>query len=230
MKEIMDFGLVRQLARENGLDQVLDEPALAELRLLEAAKGEMICAKGERPERLYFLVQGKLKIYTTLPNGKSLLLRFSTPLALVGDLELVNGKEAMNTVESVSKSLLLGISYRALQNTYAENPKFLHFMLSQVTHKLYTFSNLSSLNMLYPVESRFASYLLSTMGQDESSSEEIQTSKLTELADMLGTSYRHLNRVVQDLCNRNIIRKVQRKLLICDLEQLRAIAGGNIYE
>ncbi|ETT49657.1 Crp/Fnr family transcriptional regulator [Paenibacillus sp. FSL H7-689] len=230
MKEIMDFGLVRQLARENGLDQVLDEPALAELRLLEAAKGEMICAKGERPERLYFLVQGKLKIYTTLPNGKSLLLRFSTPLALVGDLELVNGKEAMNTVESVSKSLLLGISYRALQNTYAENPKFLHFMLSQVTHKLHTFSNLSSLNMLYPVESRFASYLLSTMGQDESSSEEIQTSKLTELADMLGTSYRHLNRVVQDLCNRDIIRKVQRKLVICDLEQLRVIAGGNIYE
>ncbi|MET1172231.1 MULTISPECIES: Crp/Fnr family transcriptional regulator [Paenibacillus] len=230
MKEIMDFGLVRQLARENGLDQVLDEPALAELRLLEAAKGEMICTKGERPERLYFLVQGKLKIYTTLPNGKSLLLRFSTPLALVGDLELVNGKEAMNTVESVSKSLLLGISYRALQNTYAENPKFLHFMLSQVTHKLYTFSNLSSLNMLYPVESRFASYLLSTMGQDESSSEEIQTSKLTELADMLGTSYRHLNRVVQDLCNRDIIRKVQRKLVICDLEQLRVIAGGNIYE
>ncbi|MCP1423698.1 CRP-like cAMP-binding protein [Paenibacillus xylanexedens] len=230
MKEIMDFGLVRQLARENGLDQVLDEPALAELRLLEAAKGEMICTKGERPERLYFLVQGKLKIYTTLPNGKSLLLRFSTPLALVGDLELVNGKEAMNTVESVSKSLLLGISYRALQNTYAENPKFLHFMLSQVTHKLYTFSNLSSLNMLYPVESRFASYLLSTMGQDESSSEEIQTSKLTELADMLGTSYRHLNRVVQDLCNRDIIRKVQRKLVICDLEQLRVIAGGDIYE
>lgn len=230
MKEIMDFGLVRQLARENGLDQVLDEPALAELRLLEAAKGEMICTKGERPERLYFLVQGKLKIYTTLPNGKSLLLRFSTPLALVGDLELVNGKEAMNTVESVSKSLLLGISYRALQNTYAENPKFLHFMLSQVTHKLYTFSNLSSLNMLYPVESRFASYLLSTMGQNESSSEEIQTSKLTELADMLGTSYRHLNRVVQDLCNRDIIRKVQRKLVICDLEQLRVIAGGNIYE
>ncbi|WKL04319.1 helix-turn-helix domain-containing protein [Paenibacillus amylolyticus] len=84
--------------------------------------------------------------------------------------------------------------------------------------------------MLYPVESRFASYLLSTMGQDESSSEEIQTSKLTELADMLGTSYRHLNRVVQDLCNRNIIHKVQRKLVICDLEQLRVIVGGNIYE
>ena len=230
MKEIMDFGLVRQLARENGLDQVLDESALAELRLLEAAKGEMICSKGERPERLYFLVQGKLKIYTTLPNGKSLLLRFSTPLALVGDLELVNGKEAMNTVESVSKSLLLGISYRSLQNTYAENPKFLHFMLSQVTHKLYTFSNLSSLNMLYPVESRFASYLLSTMGQDDSSSEEIQTSKLTELADMLGTSYRHLNRVVEDLCYRKNISKVQRKLLICDMEHLRAKAGGNIYE
>lgn len=230
MREIMDFGRMRQLAREHGLDQVLEEPALAELRLLEAFKGEIICAKGERPERFYFLVEGKLKIYTTLPNGKSLLLRFSTPPALVGDLELVNGKEAKNTVESVNKSLLLGVSYRYLQNTYADNPKFLHFMLSHVTHKLYTFSNLSSLNLLYPVESRFASYLLSTMEQGEQVTEEIQTSKLTELADMLGTSYRHLNRVIHDLCDRQIIRKEQRKIVICHLEQLREIAGGNMYE
>ncbi|MGQ8873268.1 Crp/Fnr family transcriptional regulator [Paenibacillus sp. TSA_86.1] len=230
MKEVLNFELMRQLAREYGLDQVLDETVLAELRLLEADKGEVICEKGERPERLYFLVQGKLKIFTTLPNGKSLLLRFSTPLALVGDLELVNGKEANNTVQSVNRSLLLAISYRAIQNTYAENPKFLHFMLSQVTHKLYTFSNLSSLNMLYPVESRFASYLLSITEQDSTVSEEIQTSKLTELADLLGTSYRHLNRVTQDLCNRDIIRKVRRKIVIQNVEELRAIAGGNMYE
>jgi CRP-like cAMP-binding protein len=148
----------------------------------------------------------------------------------VGDLELVNGKEANNTVQSVNRSLLFAISYRIIQNTYAENPKFLHFMLSQVTHKLYTFSNLSSLNMLYPVESRFASYVLSTVDQDTAASEEIQTSKLTELADLLGTSYRHLNRVIQDLCRRDIIRKVRRKIVIQNVEELREIAGGNVYE
>ncbi|WP_426333721.1 Crp/Fnr family transcriptional regulator [Paenibacillus silvae] len=230
MKEVLDFELMHKLARQYGLDQVLDESAMTELRLLEADKGETICEKGERPERLYFLVQGKLKIFTTLPNGKSLLLRFSTPLALVGDLELVNGKEANNTVQSVNRSLLLAISYRAIQNTYVENPKFLYFMLSQVTHKLHTFSNLSSLNMLYPVESRFASYLLSITEQDAAASEEIQTSKLTELADLLGTSYRHLNRVIQDLCGRDIIRKVRRKIVIENIEKLREIAGGNIYE
>lgn len=230
MKEVLNFELMRQLVREHGLDQVLDETLIAESRLLEAEKGEIICEKGERPERLYFLVEGKLKIFTTLPNGKSLLLRFSTPLALVGDLELVNGKEANNIVQSVNRSLLLAISYRVIQNTYAENPKFLHFMLSQVTHKLYTFSNLSSLNMLYPVESRFASYMLSTADQDTAASEEIQTSKLTELADLLGTSYRHLNRVIQDLCRRDIIRKVGRKIVIQNVEELREIAGGNVYE
>ncbi|PYE44261.1 cyclic nucleotide-binding domain-containing protein [Paenibacillus barcinonensis] len=230
MKEVLDFELLCKLARQFGLDRVLDEHALTELRLLEADQGETICEKGERPERLYFLVQGKLKIFTTLSNGKSLLLRFSTPLALVGDLELVNGKNANNTVQSVNRSLLLAISYRAIQNTYVENSKFLHFMLSQVTHKLHTFSNLSSLNMLYPVESRFASYLLSITEQDAAASEEIQTSKLTELADLLGTSYRHLNRVIQDLCGRDIIRKVRRKIVIQNIEELRDIAGGNIYE
>ncbi|CAH1196774.1 MULTISPECIES: Crp/Fnr family transcriptional regulator [Paenibacillus] len=230
MKEILDFQQVRRLAREHGLDQVLNEAALGELRLLEASKGEIICSKGERPDRLYFLVEGKLKIYTTSPNGKSLLLRFSTPPALVGDLELVNGKEAKNTVQTVSKSLLLGISYHFLQSTYASNPKFLHFMLGHITHKLYTFSNFSSLNLLYPVESRFASYMLSTMEQGGQVNEEIQTSRLTELADLLGTSYRHLNRVISDLCERDIIRKEQKKIVVRDVEQLREIAGGNMYE
>jgi CRP-like cAMP-binding protein len=68
------------------------------------------------------------------------------------------------------------------------------------------------------------------MEQGEQVTEEIQTSKLTELADMLGTSYRHLNRVIHDLCDRQIIRKEQRKIVICHLEQLREIAGGNMYE
>ncbi|WP_342553355.1 cyclic nucleotide-binding domain-containing protein [Paenibacillus sp. FSL R7-0652] len=230
MKEVLDFELMRQFAREHGLDQVLDETMLAELRLLEADKGEVICEKGERPERLYFLVQGKLKIITTLPNGKPLLLRFSTPLALVGDLELVNGKEANHTVQSVNQSLLLAISFRVIQNGYAENAKFLYFMLGQVTHKLYMFSNLSSLNMLYPVESRFASYLLSITGLDAAASEEIHTSELTELADLLGASYRHLNRIIQDLCRRDIIRKVRRKIIIQNIDELREIAGGSIYE
>jgi CRP-like cAMP-binding protein len=47
---------------------------------------------------------------------------------------------------------------------------------------------------------------------------------------MLGTSYRHLNRVIHDLCDRQIIRKEQRKIVICHLEELREIAGGNMYE
>lgn len=230
MKEVLNFELIHQLVKMHGLDEVLDDTVLAELRLLEAEKGEMICEKGERPERLYFLVQGKLKIFTTLPNGKSLLLRFGTPLSLVGDLELVNGKEASNSVQSVNHSLLLAVSYRAIQNSYTKNPNFLHFMLSQVTHKLYTFSNLSSLNMLCPVESRFASYLLSTLDENTTTSEEVLTSTLTELADLLGTSYRHLNRVIQDLCNRDIIRKVRRKIFIQNVEELREIAGGNVYE
>ncbi len=59
---------------------------------------------------------------------------------------------------------------------------------------------------------------------------EMRTSYLTEVAALLGTSYRHLNRVVHRLSSEGTIYRKNGSLYIKDLQRLRERANGNIYE
>ncbi|WP_245600218.1 Crp/Fnr family transcriptional regulator [Paenibacillus harenae] len=213
------------------LNEIFDPAAIASMRLLSYSKGEAVCSAGDHLDHLYLLVKGKTKVYTTLPNGKSVLLRFNEPLAVVGDMELMTGNPVQCMVESVGESLFLAISKEALRDTAFQSPRFLSFIIKQLSHKLYTASNASSLNLLYPVENRFASYLVSVTSDDPHSAalKEIKTDKLTEVAEKLGTSYRHLNRVIAQLARSGIVERERGAVYIRDLERLKELASGNLY-
>lgn len=232
MKELTDHAFLHSLVEESHLDEIFDQDAIKEMHLYQAEKGDILCSKGDHLNQMFFLVKGKIKIFTTLPNGKSLLLRFNNPLALIGDVEFITQCEARNTVEFVHRGLLIAISFKVLRERYQDHPKFLRFILQRISHKLYTSSSSTSLNLLYPVENRFASYLLSTMSDepDSMSSEELKTSKLTEVAELLGTSYRHLNRVIRNLSAASIIERKKGSLFIKNREKIKELACGNIYE
>ncbi|WP_139488659.1 Crp/Fnr family transcriptional regulator [Brevibacillus dissolubilis] len=232
MKEIVDKDLLEWSVKKYQLGDIFDRGVISEMKLIELEKGEILCTNGDQMNHLYMLVQGKLKISTFLPNGKSLLLRFNDPLALIGDVEFIHQFEVKNHVEAVKKCLLIGLSYKVLHETCSDNPAFLTFLLKTVSYKLYTFSHSTRLNLLVPVENRFASYLVSTLLDEGASSfsHEIKTSKLTEIAELLGTSYRHLNRVVQKFCSEEIIERRNKSLWVKNGEKLKELADGSLYE
>ncbi|WP_088042859.1 Crp/Fnr family transcriptional regulator [Bacillus sp. EAC] len=232
MKEIVSENLLNKFVSKYDLDQIFDKTVFSEMKLFQLDSGEILCRSGEILDRLFILVEGKFKISISLPNGKSLLLRFNNPLALIGDVEFINHSEVRSNVEAVNRSLVIGISNRILHETLSSNSAFLKFLLKNVSYKLYTFSNFSSINLLFPVENRFASYLVSTLLADDASSfaNEIKTSKLTEIAELLGTSYRHLNRVVNKFSSENIIERKNGSLHVKDVKKLKSLAKGSIYE
>lgn len=232
MKELHDRALLHTLVQNSPLHEIFDAATISQMRLYQAEKGDILCAKGDQLHQMHFILEGKIKIYTTLPNGKSLLLRFNNPLAIIGDVEFVTQYEARNTVEFVHRSLSVALPFKVLQENYRNHAPFLQFILHRISHKLYTSSNSTSLNLLYPVENRFASYLLSTLSTDPSStaSQELKTSKLTEVAELLGTSYRHLNRVIRNLCATAVIERKKGALMIKDRDKISELASGNIYE
>lgn len=102
----------------------------------------------------------------------------------------------------------------------------LTFLLKGITNKFYTKSNDLSFHLLYPVEVRLASYLLSVLTGDNSSS----ALRLTDAASLIGTSYRHINRVIQQFCEKGLIERRRGKITILDREGLLEIAERNIYE
>ncbi|OMF80237.1 Crp/Fnr family transcriptional regulator [Paenibacillus glucanolyticus] len=232
MKEIHNAELLRNFLLNHEMESVFHEELIPYLVLYRFDQGDIICTQGEPAEMLYILVQGKIKIYTTSAEGKALVLSFKTPLEVIGDIEYIQGNPMINTVQAVSPVYMIGVHYRWLRKYGQEHSPLLQFLLRIITRKFYIKSNFLSFNLLHPVEVRLASYLLSVSVEDSDTlkTDDPTAFNLTDIANLLGTSYRHLNRVILKFSQEGLIERRKGFILIKNREALTIVAGGNIYE
>ncbi|AWB44584.1 Crp/Fnr family transcriptional regulator [Paenibacillus sp. CAA11] len=232
MKEIQDIRQLRTYLKAHQIESVFSEQLIPHLSLYSYDIGESVCTQGEAADTLYVLVKGKLKIYTTSPEGKTLIVSFKTPLEVIGDIEYIKGIEIINTVEVVSPAHMIAVPYRCL-NKYGQNhAPLLKFLLDVLAQKFYVKSSFLSFNLMYPVEVRLASYLLSICFDETDSAfvGKLSTGLLVDVANLIGTSYRHLNRVILKLSQEGLIERSKGAIVVKDKEGLRALAERNIYE
>ena len=170
-------------------------------------KGSHICQKGDKLDYFYFFVKGRAKVYISTPNGKSLLIRFYSPLQLIGEAEITCDKDADCNIQAIEDCICIGIPINIIQEISTYDPKFLKFICQSLSYKLTSTSASTSLNMLYPLENRLASYLLALYPSDLNPEDKVMTDNFTQLAELLGADYRHFLRIVDKLCSKNIIKK-----------------------
>ncbi|MDK8190844.1 cyclic nucleotide-binding domain-containing protein [Paenibacillus sp. UMB7766-LJ446] len=232
MEEYQNEHQLLHYLKQYQLESVFHEPLRTHMTLCHFEKCELICREGETSEYLYVLVEGKIKIFTTSPQDKTLVLCFKTPLEVVGDVEYVRESDIVNTVQAVSPVVMLRIHYQWLAELASDYAPLLKFLLKIISHKFYIDSNFSNFNLMYPVEVRLASYLLSISTEEAGAvvHEELDAFNLTDIANLIGTSYRHLNRVIQKLCADGLIIRDQGFIMVKDRAGLAEVAGHNIYE
>lgn len=232
MEAFYDEQQLLHYLKQFNLEQVFEQKLRPNMDICRFDKCELICRAGEISEYLYVLVQGKIKIFTTSAQDKTLVLCFKTPLEVVGDVEFVRESNIVNTVQAVTPVTMLRIHYRWLAEHAGDHAPLLRFLLKIMTDKFYIDSNFSNFNLMYPVEVRLASYLLSISTEEAGNivHEELDAFNMTDIAHLIGTSYRHLNRVIQKLCADGLIERKQGLLLVKDQDGLRALAGHNIYD
>lgn len=232
MKDMKEREQIVNYLHANGIASVFNDQIMPHLSLYSFDQGELICSQGEPLQYLYILVKGKVKIYTTSAEGKTLILSFKTPLEMIGDIEYVQETDIINTVEAVSSVCMIGIHHRWLKKYASNDSALLQFLLKIITQKFYIKSFSLSFSLMYPVEVRLASYLLS-VSFDESDSlfdGKLSIDSLKESANLIGTSSRHLNRVIKQFCTEGLVERSKEFIQIKDREGLRALTNGNIYE
>ncbi|WP_232698664.1 Crp/Fnr family transcriptional regulator [Brevibacillus daliensis] len=232
MKEIKDPEQLKSYLHAHQIESIFNEQLIPHLSLCSFDQGELICSQGDPSEYLYVLVKGKVKIYTTSAEGKALILSFKKPLEVIGDIEYVRSIDIINTVESISPVYMIRVHHRWLKKYGRDYTPLLQFLLEIITQKFYIKSNSLSFNLMHPVEVRLASYLLS-VSFDESDSlfkGQLSTASLKDAANLIGTSYRHLNRVIKKFCTEGLIERNKGFILVKDREGLSALASDNIYE
>lgn len=232
MKETKDQEELQGYLAAHRLETVFTEQMLPHLSLYRFNRGELICAQGDTPEHLYVLVKGKIKIYTTSIVGKALILSFKTPLEVIGDIEYIQHIDIINTVEAVTPVTMIGIPQRKLKELGSGHAPLLQFLLDIITRKFALKSNFLRFSLMYPVEVRLASYLLSVSidEADGGQGEQPNRMNLTDVANLIGTTYRHLNRIIADLCAQGLIERSKGTLTILNREGLQQLAQDNIYE
>lgn len=226
MHNINDNKLLNLYIKKFSLNKFLNKNLMQGCTLCQFNKGEKLSILNTNLNSLYFLVNGKAKVYTLLSNGKSLLLNFITPLSIIGDIEFVENLPADCFIEALEICTCISIPFNIIKKHGENDFVFLKFIISSLSKKLRINSIYSSINMLYPLKNRFASYLLSLPnGKDNI----VEIESIQHVSELLGTSYRHLNRIIKELTDNNIIIKKSNKIELINLDLLNNLAK-DIYK
>lgn len=219
--------LIQKYLNQYGFDRILDGNLIHEMKLYKFKPGEHIVRSHEKPKIFYFYVRGKSKVYQLMDNGKSLLCRFYNPPEIVGDVEIFSDMPNICNLQALTPVTCIGISVEKIRKAAETNSELLMLLCKSLGLKLASFNMISAVNQKFPLENRLASYLAAvseTGERGEVMINEIHTNNLTELADLLGSSYRHLTRTIKSFKDRGIITKQNREITIIDKKQLQELA------
>lgn len=234
MQRLSDTPRLMGYVRQYEMDRIFSEDMTPYMELLFFRRYEFMVKEGEEIPYLLFLTEGKAKVFTSLSNGKSLLLCFYQGFKVLGDLEAVDSVRAVTNVQAIADTCCIGIPYRVVRRHLLEDAKFLRYICSSLGGKLNRCSKNSSINLLYPLENRLASYIYTTgerFGEVKESGKDMKQGSitfhenLTEIAELLGTSYRHLLRTLTELCDKNILKKEGSSYIVTDEKTLMELSA-----
>ena len=169
---------------------------------------------------MYYLLGGRVKIEQSVVNGKSVLFAFVGEGNWLGDLELFGDTDMANsTVTAVSDVDALRFPLEAMRQSIRNNPALTTMFARSLAQKMWAYSKVSAVNLLYPLLERYAAYLYEMSGDSAELPIALETS-----AGLLGAGERQLQRVLRSLAENGIIRRSGRTLTILDRERLKNIA------
>jgi len=102
-------------------------------------KKQTIYTEGNHPNRLYYMVSGKVKVYKTNEDGKELVTELFGPGDFLGHIALLEGTVYMDTAEAMEETEVAAIpkeDFDELLNNNAEVArKFIRLLAKNVTEK-----------------------------------------------------------------------------------------------
>ena len=225
MKRINDKKLLESYIEKFNIDDLFSENMRKHMNLVLWNKNEFICREGEELNNLYFLVEGKTKVCKNMANGKCLLICFDRPLRIIGEVEFMRSNTADCTVQTIEDTYGIEMSFQVVQSKLFNDCKFLLNMCRYLSEKLIVTSTNNSINILYSLENKLASYIYAFVEKEKVNYEFEFEGTYNEIAELLGTSYRHLNRTLNKFCDEGILEKKSKVYIIRNLKKLEMLSG-----
>ncbi|OPJ64614.1 regulatory protein YeiL [Clostridium oryzae] len=179
---------------------------------------EKILNEGDKSAYLFYLIDGRAKLFISHGNGRISLINFISSPCFIGEMELIGGQDTTNGITAITPCTCYAIRVKDCKERILNDIKFLRYICLFLSQKAIRNTYNYSKNQLYPLEVRLARFILLT------SHNCLYKEKHTEVAEFLGITYRHLLYVLADLVKRGFLSKTKQGYFIQDINALHNVA------
>lgn len=177
--------------------------------------GECIIREGDPLLWLGIVIRGRSKVCRTAANGKNLILCFYVSDGTIGEIELLAGKEyATATMLAISTFECVAVDYRFCLKELGTNAVFLRQLGNEMAQKMIRNDDNLLSCALCTGEQRLCSYIL------QNSNRGMFMDVLTDTSCSIGVSYRHLLRMLNQLCADHVLEKQKSGFYVLDYDAL----------
>lgn len=218
MEKIFDKKIISKYLNNKSYRNYFSNEFDKDVYLVKYKQNERIINQGDEATTLYFLLEGKCRVFAINKEGKLLVINIIIAPALVGEIELISEDDSF-FVETIEKSILLALPYENCKDRLLKDNKFLYHLCESLIEKEREHAlNLTQVSS-YPLENRLAKFLIENAYNNKI------TLKKTVIAESLGVSYRHLEKVMNDFVLEGILKKERLVYTIINKKALLAKAA-----
>lgn len=219
VKEILSRAGVFQ-----GVDQEAVQALLGELETVRFPRGTTIFNEGEPGDRLYIIIDGKVKLARRSADGRENLLTIMGPSDMFGELSIFDPGPRTSSAVCVTEVQAATMNSELLKKWVGDHPEIAQQLLRVLARRLRrTNANLADL-IFTDVPGRVAKTLLqlaNRFGVQEGSALRVNHDLTQEeIAQLVGASRETVNKALATFAHRGWIRLEGKSVLIVDTEHL----------
>jgi CRP/FNR family transcriptional regulator, polysaccharide utilization system transcription regulator len=193
-------------------------------------KGQTIFTAGTRPNGIYCMKKGKIKLYKIGPYGKEQIIRFVLPGDTFGMRSVLCDKNYTATAVTIEDSTVCFIHKNEFQSLLMKYPAINSQIISTLSQMLEDSQNKVTSLAQKPVRERLAETLitLNKIFQEENTSSEtnsVITLTRQDLANLVGTATETIIRLLSEFKSENMISIKGRKITIIDPKSITRVAN-----
>ncbi len=174
------------------------------LEFVHFEKNDRLLTEGEDLEYVYILLKGRIQTVHSTNNGAMNLNAISKPISVYGQVEFMNGQPVNHDVIALSPCLCLRFDVEKYGSRFMNDVVFMRYVARSLANISYNLANNAAISLNFPVENRLASYLM--LAEQNG----IIQDNFVQVAQMIGSSYRQVQRVLKNFIEEGYIVKVKR--------------------
>lgn len=221
----MSDEILRQAPLFAGLDDDAASTLATSMSDVGLRRGEILFNEGDEGDQLYVVVDGKIKLGRTSPDGRENLLAILGPGQMFGELSFFDPGPRSATATAVTDVALKSLGHEALNPVLVAHPDVAQALLNQLAGRLRRTNEVVGDLVFSDVPGRVAKALLdlaSRFGRRADDGIHVNHDLTQEeLAQLVGASRETVNKALADFASRGWLRLEPRSVVILDLERLQ---------